>query len=152
MLSDPQARSKLISNPSNFSHVVHVGPGKAIPALQEQPSPVNSPDEKSQTSFNLPTFRHRSSTESGLMSFLSNYKASGGSATGSPPRQPVNSPGEKGQISFNLPTFRHRSSTESGLMSFLSNYKASGGSATGSSSSRLPRKQISMDSTSLADF
>ncbi|XP_062892231.1 serine/threonine-protein kinase MRCK alpha-like [Mobula hypostoma] len=152
MLSDPQARSKLISNPSNFSHVVHVGPGKAIPALQEQPSPVNSPDEKGQLSFNLPTFRHRSSTESGLISFLSNYKASGGSATGSPPRQPVNSPDEKGQLSFNLPTFRHRSSTESGLISFLSNYKASGGSATGSSSSHLPRKQISMDSTSLADF
>ncbi|XP_051900978.1 serine/threonine-protein kinase MRCK alpha-like isoform X2 [Pristis pectinata] len=103
MLKDPQARSKLISNPTNFSHVVHVGPGQPTQNLRDRPLPVNSPDEK-------------------------------------------------GQAPFNLPMFRHRSNTESGLLGFLSSDKASSGSAASSSSTRLPRKQISMDSASLTDF
>ncbi|XP_040266520.1 serine/threonine-protein kinase MRCK gamma [Bufo bufo] len=42
MLKDPQMRSKLISNPKNFNHLVHVGPGdgkhqlKDLPVAQEE--------------------------------------------------------------------------------------------------------------------
>ncbi|KAM8938611.1 serine/threonine-protein kinase MRCK gamma isoform 2-T2 [Pelodytes ibericus] len=42
MLKDPQMRSKLISNPKNFNHLVHVGPGdgkhqlKDLPAQEEE--------------------------------------------------------------------------------------------------------------------
>ncbi|XP_071974358.1 serine/threonine-protein kinase MRCK alpha-like [Engystomops pustulosus] len=42
MMKDPQMRSKLISNPKNFNHLVHVGPGdgkhqlKDLPAAQEE--------------------------------------------------------------------------------------------------------------------
>ncbi|XP_073514703.1 serine/threonine-protein kinase MRCK gamma [Phyllobates terribilis] len=42
MMKDPQMRSKLISNPKNFNHLVHVGPGdgkhqlKDLPVAQEE--------------------------------------------------------------------------------------------------------------------
>uniref|UniRef100_A0A8C5WER1 non-specific serine/threonine protein kinase n=1 Tax=Leptobrachium leishanense TaxID=445787 RepID=A0A8C5WER1_9ANUR len=42
MMKDPQLRSKLISNPKNFNHLVHVGPGdgkhqlKDLPVAQEE--------------------------------------------------------------------------------------------------------------------
>ncbi|KAM9302185.1 serine/threonine-protein kinase MRCK gamma, partial [Gastrophryne carolinensis] len=42
MMKDPQMRSKLISNPKNFNHLVHVGPGdgnyqlKDLPAAQQE--------------------------------------------------------------------------------------------------------------------
>uniref|UniRef100_A0A8D0HIL4 non-specific serine/threonine protein kinase n=1 Tax=Sphenodon punctatus TaxID=8508 RepID=A0A8D0HIL4_SPHPU len=37
MMRDPSVRSKLISNPSNFNHLVHVGPGDGRHQLQELP-------------------------------------------------------------------------------------------------------------------
>ncbi|XP_063049342.1 serine/threonine-protein kinase MRCK alpha-like [Engraulis encrasicolus] len=37
MLRDPELRSKLISNPTNFSHVVHMGPGDGIQILKDLP-------------------------------------------------------------------------------------------------------------------
>ncbi|XP_073784261.1 serine/threonine-protein kinase MRCK alpha isoform X4 [Danio rerio] len=46
MLRDPEIRNKLISNPTNFNHVVHMGPGDGIQILKELPmpgSPLPSP-------------------------------------------------------------------------------------------------------------
>ncbi|TRY55362.1 hypothetical protein DNTS_019036, partial [Danionella cerebrum] len=46
MLRDPEMRSKLISNPTNFNHVVHMGPGDGIQILKDLPmpgSPLPSP-------------------------------------------------------------------------------------------------------------
>ncbi|XP_035388480.1 serine/threonine-protein kinase MRCK alpha isoform X5 [Electrophorus electricus] len=46
MLRDPEMRNKLISNPTNFNHVVHMGPGDGIQILKDLPmpgSPVPSP-------------------------------------------------------------------------------------------------------------
>ncbi|KAL2098588.1 hypothetical protein ACEWY4_005068 [Coilia grayii] len=37
MLRDPEMRSKLISNPTNFNHVVHMGPGDGIQILKDLP-------------------------------------------------------------------------------------------------------------------
>lgn len=37
MLKDPEMRNKLISNPTNFNHVVHMGPGDGIQILKELP-------------------------------------------------------------------------------------------------------------------
>uniref|UniRef100_A0A673ME29 non-specific serine/threonine protein kinase n=1 Tax=Sinocyclocheilus rhinocerous TaxID=307959 RepID=A0A673ME29_9TELE len=46
MLRDPEMRNKLISNPTNFNHVVHMGPGDGIQILKDLPmpgSPLPSP-------------------------------------------------------------------------------------------------------------
>uniref|UniRef100_UPI00398E446D serine/threonine-protein kinase MRCK alpha-like n=1 Tax=Pristiophorus japonicus TaxID=55135 RepID=UPI00398E446D len=83
MLKDPQMRSKLISNPTNFNHVVHVGPGQATHNLRDLPSPKSSPEDRSPTSFGLPMFRHRSNTESGHLNSQSDSKSSSDSALGS---------------------------------------------------------------------
>uniref|UniRef100_A0A8C9T1U0 Serine/threonine-protein kinase MRCK alpha n=1 Tax=Scleropages formosus TaxID=113540 RepID=A0A8C9T1U0_SCLFO len=37
MLKDPEMRNKLISNPTNFNHVVHMGPGDGIQILKDLP-------------------------------------------------------------------------------------------------------------------
>uniref|UniRef100_A0A8C5BAN7 non-specific serine/threonine protein kinase n=1 Tax=Gadus morhua TaxID=8049 RepID=A0A8C5BAN7_GADMO len=37
MLRDPEMRSKLISNPTNFNHVAHMGPGDGIQILKDLP-------------------------------------------------------------------------------------------------------------------
>ncbi|XP_031437374.1 serine/threonine-protein kinase MRCK alpha isoform X2 [Clupea harengus] len=37
MLRDPEMRSKLISNPTNFNHVAHMGPGDGIQVLMDLP-------------------------------------------------------------------------------------------------------------------
>ncbi|XP_059354881.1 serine/threonine-protein kinase MRCK beta-like isoform X2 [Carassius carassius] len=48
MLRDPEMRSKLISNPTNFNHVAHMGPGDGkqvlmdLPLQSETPSPSSS--------------------------------------------------------------------------------------------------------------
>lgn len=54
MLRDPELRSKMISNPTNFNHVAHMGPGdgmqvlmdlplsSAPPAQEERPGPVST--------------------------------------------------------------------------------------------------------------
>ncbi|XP_051501038.1 serine/threonine-protein kinase MRCK beta isoform X2 [Myxocyprinus asiaticus] len=46
MLRDPEMRSKLISNPTNFNHVAHMGPGDGMQVLMDlplQPSETPSP-------------------------------------------------------------------------------------------------------------
>ncbi|KAL6096279.1 cdc42bpa [Pungitius sinensis] len=40
MLRDPEMRTKLISNPTNFNHVAHMGPGDGIQILKELPKNV----------------------------------------------------------------------------------------------------------------
>ncbi|XP_045551531.1 serine/threonine-protein kinase MRCK beta-like [Salmo salar] len=37
MLRDPELRSKLISNPINFNHVAHMGPGDGMQVLMDLP-------------------------------------------------------------------------------------------------------------------
>uniref|UniRef100_A0A8C4TN76 Serine/threonine-protein kinase MRCK alpha-like n=1 Tax=Erpetoichthys calabaricus TaxID=27687 RepID=A0A8C4TN76_ERPCA len=56
MLRDPNMRSKLISKPTNFSHLVHVGPGEKMQNLRDLPN---------QDSTLAPMNRPRSATESG---------------------------------------------------------------------------------------
>lgn len=36
MLRDPELRSKMISNPTNFNHVAHMGPGDGMQVLMDQ--------------------------------------------------------------------------------------------------------------------
>ncbi|MBW00679.1 Serine/threonine-protein kinase MRCK gamma, partial [Eschrichtius robustus] len=45
MLKDPFVRSKLISTPTNFNHLVHVGPADGRPSARDLP-PVSAPEEK----------------------------------------------------------------------------------------------------------
>ncbi|KAM9294173.1 serine/threonine-protein kinase MRCK beta [Gastrophryne carolinensis] len=40
MLRDPELRSKMISNPTNFNHVAHMGPGDGIQVLMDLPLSV----------------------------------------------------------------------------------------------------------------
>ncbi len=35
MLKDPEKRNKLISNPMNFNHVAHMGPGDGMQILRD---------------------------------------------------------------------------------------------------------------------
>lgn len=37
MLKDPEKRNKLISNPMNFNHVAHMGPGDGMQILRDLP-------------------------------------------------------------------------------------------------------------------
>ncbi|XP_029448897.1 serine/threonine-protein kinase MRCK alpha isoform X2 [Rhinatrema bivittatum] len=39
MLRDPEMRNKLISNPTNFNHIAHMGPGDGIQILKDLPKP-----------------------------------------------------------------------------------------------------------------
>ncbi|XP_072104273.1 serine/threonine-protein kinase MRCK alpha-like isoform X3 [Mobula birostris] len=52
MLRDPEMRSKLISNPTNFNHIVHMGPGDGIQILKDLPMP-GSPHPPPRHHFNL---------------------------------------------------------------------------------------------------
>lgn len=47
MLRDPEMRSKLISNPTNFNHVAHMGPGDGMQVLMDLPLVINIPGAKS---------------------------------------------------------------------------------------------------------
>lgn len=37
MLRDPELRSRMISNPTNFNHVAHMGPGDGMQVLMDLP-------------------------------------------------------------------------------------------------------------------
>ncbi|XP_071323488.1 serine/threonine-protein kinase MRCK beta isoform X6 [Trachinotus anak] len=56
MLRDPELRSKMISNPTNFNHVAHMGPGDGMQVLMDLPlvgdvtSPSPSPSPSSSSS------------------------------------------------------------------------------------------------------
>uniref|UniRef100_A0A8D2IY03 Serine/threonine-protein kinase MRCK beta n=1 Tax=Varanus komodoensis TaxID=61221 RepID=A0A8D2IY03_VARKO len=43
MLRDPELRSRMISNPTNFNHVAHMGPGDGMQVLMDLPLPQMSP-------------------------------------------------------------------------------------------------------------
>uniref|UniRef100_A0A8C4RMH9 Serine/threonine-protein kinase MRCK alpha n=1 Tax=Erpetoichthys calabaricus TaxID=27687 RepID=A0A8C4RMH9_ERPCA len=49
MLRDPEMRNKLISNPTNFNHIVHMGPGDGIQILKDLP--MNLRPQESRTMF-----------------------------------------------------------------------------------------------------
>ncbi|XP_063079682.1 serine/threonine-protein kinase MRCK alpha isoform X2 [Engraulis encrasicolus] len=46
MLRDPEMRSKLISNPTNFNHVAHMGPGDGIQVLMDLPMNVRAQENR----------------------------------------------------------------------------------------------------------
>uniref|UniRef100_A0AAY4BEJ2 non-specific serine/threonine protein kinase n=1 Tax=Denticeps clupeoides TaxID=299321 RepID=A0AAY4BEJ2_9TELE len=46
MLRDPEMRSKLISNPTNFNHVVHMGPGDCIQIIKELPKNTHTQESR----------------------------------------------------------------------------------------------------------
>ncbi|XP_076873597.1 serine/threonine-protein kinase MRCK alpha isoform X2 [Brachyhypopomus gauderio] len=46
MLRDPEKRNKLISNPTNFNHVAHMGPGDGIQILKDLPMNVRAQDSR----------------------------------------------------------------------------------------------------------
>ncbi|KAM6915607.1 serine/threonine-protein kinase MRCK alpha isoform 2-T2 [Xenentodon cancila] len=46
MLRDPEMRNKLISNPTNFNHVAHMGPGDGIQILKDLPMNVRLQDSR----------------------------------------------------------------------------------------------------------
>ncbi|XP_062858122.1 serine/threonine-protein kinase MRCK alpha [Trichomycterus rosablanca] len=46
MLRDPEKRSKLISNPTNFNHVAHMGPGDGMQILKDLPMNVRAQESR----------------------------------------------------------------------------------------------------------
>ncbi|XP_073904931.1 serine/threonine-protein kinase MRCK alpha isoform X16 [Castor canadensis] len=49
MLRDPEMRNKLISNPTNFNHIAHMGPGDGVQILKDLP--MNPRPQESRTVF-----------------------------------------------------------------------------------------------------
>ncbi|XP_077319838.1 serine/threonine-protein kinase MRCK beta isoform X1 [Lithobates pipiens] len=49
MLRDPELRSKMISNPINFNHVAHMGPGDGMQVLMDLPLSVVPPPQEENT-------------------------------------------------------------------------------------------------------
>ncbi|XP_028858191.1 serine/threonine-protein kinase MRCK beta isoform X3 [Denticeps clupeoides] len=47
MLRDPELRSKMISNPTNFNHVAHMGPGDGMQVLMDLPLQTEAPSPSS---------------------------------------------------------------------------------------------------------
>ncbi|XP_075451594.1 serine/threonine-protein kinase MRCK alpha isoform X5 [Ascaphus truei] len=47
MLRDPEMRNKLISNPTNFNHIAHMGPGDGIQILKDLPMNLRHQDSRS---------------------------------------------------------------------------------------------------------
>ncbi|XP_044306245.1 serine/threonine-protein kinase MRCK alpha [Varanus komodoensis] len=61
MLRDPEMRNKLISNPTNFNHIAHMGPGDGIQILKDLPmpsSPCPSPHHHSRIISSPSNFEH----------------------------------------------------------------------------------------------
>uniref|UniRef100_A0A6I8QIL0 Serine/threonine-protein kinase MRCK alpha n=1 Tax=Xenopus tropicalis TaxID=8364 RepID=A0A6I8QIL0_XENTR len=61
MLRDPEMRNKLISNPTNFNHIAHMGPGDGIQILKDLPmprSPYPSPLRQSSLISTPSNFEH----------------------------------------------------------------------------------------------
>lgn len=54
MLRDPELRSKMISNPTNFNHVAHMGPGDGMQALMDLPLVTASPPLISSPPLHIP--------------------------------------------------------------------------------------------------
>uniref|UniRef100_A0A8C2UVT7 non-specific serine/threonine protein kinase n=1 Tax=Chinchilla lanigera TaxID=34839 RepID=A0A8C2UVT7_CHILA len=46
MLRDPELRSKMISNPTNFNHVAHMGPGDGMQVLMDLPLSTSAPAQE----------------------------------------------------------------------------------------------------------
>uniref|UniRef100_A0A6I8PZP5 Serine/threonine-protein kinase MRCK alpha n=1 Tax=Xenopus tropicalis TaxID=8364 RepID=A0A6I8PZP5_XENTR len=46
MLRDPEMRNKLISNPTNFNHIAHMGPGDGIQILKDLPMNLRQQDSR----------------------------------------------------------------------------------------------------------
>ncbi|XP_012326621.1 serine/threonine-protein kinase MRCK beta isoform X2 [Aotus nancymaae] len=46
MLRDPELRSKMISNPTNFNHVAHMGPGDGMQVLMDLPLSAGPPSQE----------------------------------------------------------------------------------------------------------
>ncbi|XP_045416139.1 serine/threonine-protein kinase MRCK beta isoform X2 [Lemur catta] len=46
MLRDPELRSKMISNPTNFNHVAHMGPGDGMQVLMDLPLSAAAPSQE----------------------------------------------------------------------------------------------------------
>ncbi|XP_020920098.1 serine/threonine-protein kinase MRCK alpha isoform X19 [Sus scrofa] len=51
MLRDPEMRNKLISNPTNFNHIAHMGPGDGIQILKDLPMNPRPQESQSRTAF-----------------------------------------------------------------------------------------------------
>lgn len=49
MLRDPELRSKMISNPTNFNHVAHMGPGDGMQVLMDLPLSAVPPAQEDRT-------------------------------------------------------------------------------------------------------
>lgn len=54
MLRDPELRSRMISNPTNFNHVAHMGPGDGMQVLMDLPL-VSTSAQGGSTSWFFPT-------------------------------------------------------------------------------------------------
>uniref|UniRef100_A0A8C3PD58 Non-specific serine/threonine protein kinase n=1 Tax=Chrysemys picta bellii TaxID=8478 RepID=A0A8C3PD58_CHRPI len=77
MMRDPSVRSKLISGPTNFNHLVHVGPGDGQHRLQDLPMAQEEKRRESQAKL-----RRRSFTETRHPSSSGSDTALGDSASG----------------------------------------------------------------------
>ncbi|XP_031437858.1 serine/threonine-protein kinase MRCK beta isoform X3 [Clupea harengus] len=73
MLRDPELRSKMISHPTNFNHVAHMGPGDGMQALMDLPLQSESPSPSSSRQhalisppINFEHVYHMSSASAGL--------------------------------------------------------------------------------------
>ncbi|XP_006276316.1 serine/threonine-protein kinase MRCK beta isoform X2 [Alligator mississippiensis] len=92
MLRDPELRSKMISNPTNFNHVAHMGPGDGMQVLMDLPLSVLPPaqDEKAcSPAANLSRQQQKSKT------YISWPSSSGSDVGGAMPLRSMSDPDQE---------------------------------------------------------
>ncbi|OPJ81446.1 serine/threonine-protein kinase MRCK beta isoform B [Patagioenas fasciata monilis] len=92
MLRDPELRSKMISNPTNFNHVAHMGPGDGMQVLMDLPLSVlpAAQDEKPcPSTANLTRQQQRNKT------YISWPSSSGSDAGGAVPSRSMSDPDQE---------------------------------------------------------
>ncbi|XP_060722854.1 serine/threonine-protein kinase MRCK alpha isoform X1 [Tachysurus vachellii] len=93
MLRDPEKRSKLISNPTNFNHVAHMGPGDGMQILKDLPMNVRAQENRSgfSGSVSIPSLAKNRSEPGRSMSASSSLGIRSSSQNGSALRRELSS-------------------------------------------------------------
>uniref|UniRef100_A0AAY4EGF0 non-specific serine/threonine protein kinase n=1 Tax=Denticeps clupeoides TaxID=299321 RepID=A0AAY4EGF0_9TELE len=95
MLRDPELRSKMISNPTNFNHVAHMGPGDGMQVLMDLPlsvMPSSQDDLAKERTRPLSSISRQQKSKSHISRTASDFGAAGASRNVYDPDQDLGEP------------------------------------------------------------